>query len=418
MKQPILIAENVGLAIDNYTILQDINFTVNPGEFVGIIGPNGAGKSTLLKSLRGIHSTIGTIEIFGENLHTLSEKQIARKVAYMQQEINTGFGFSAKQVVLAGRYPYLEWWQNESEEDYAIAEKYMKFTGVSHLADKDINHMSGGEKQRVLLAKVLTQETDLIFLDEPTASLDLTYQEEIFRQCKELCRQGKTILIVVHDIRLAAKFCSRLILLNKGNVLADGLPEEVITTGNLHQAYQMNAAVFNNYVSGLLDIYTYHKEDRNDSKQRIHIISGGGIGSDLIRKLYEQHYKISTGVLSTGDGDAIVASAFNAKVIYKEAFAPIDESSSEENRMLIAHANFTVLCNIAYGINNLMNLKDAFIAKQLIVLEDTPIEERDYTNGEAKHLYDALIRQSQVQVMTTNEFMHLMEQKNGVFKSI
>ena len=233
---------------------------------------------------------------------------------------------------------------------------------------------------------------------------------------KELCRQGKTILIVVHDIRLAAKFCSRLILLNKGNVLADGLPEEVITTGNLHQAYQMNAAVFNNYVSGLLD--TYHKEDRSDSKQRIHIISGGGIASDLIRKLYEQHYKISTGVLSTGDGDAIVASAFKAKVIYKEAFAPIDESSSAENRMLIAHANFTVLCNIAYGINNLMNLKDAFIAKQLIVLEDTPIEERDYTNGEAKHLYDALIRQSQVQIMTTNEFMHLMEQKNGVFKSI
>ncbi len=410
MKEPILIAENLGLTIDEHPILQDINLTVDTGEFVGIIGPNGAGKSTLLKGLRGIHPATGSIEVFGEKLHVLSEKQIARKVAYMQQEINTGFGFTAKQVVLAGRYPYLEWWQNESENDDAIAEKYMKFTGVSHLANKDINHMSGGEKQRVLLAKVLTQETDLIFLDEPTASLDLTYQEEIFRQCKQLCQQGKTILIVVHDIRLAAKFCSRLILLHKGNVLADGLPEEVITGDNLHEAYQMHAAVFNNYVSGLLDIYTYHEKNENNRDKRIHIIAGGGIASDLIRKLYEQHYQISTGVLSTGDGDAIVASAFDAKVIYKDAFAPIDESSSEENRALIRQANFTVLCNVAYGINNLRNLKDSLMAKHLIVLQDTPIEERDYTNGEAKRLYDALIQQSQVKVMTTNEFMQLMEQ--------
>lgn len=415
MKEPILIAENLGLTIDEHPILQDINFTVDTGEFVGIIGPNGAGKSTLLKSLRGIHSATGNVEAFGNKLHHLSEKEIARKIAYMQQEINTGFGFSAKQVVLAGRYPYLEWWQNESEEDYAIAAKYMNFTGVVHLADKDLNHMSGGEKQRVLLAKVLTQETDLIFLDEPTASLDLTYQEEIFRQCKELCQQGKTILIVVHDIRLAAKFCSRLILLNKGKVLADGLPEEVITPDNLHQAYQMNAAVFNNYVSGLLDIYTYHEENRNDINKRIHIIAGGGIASDLIRKLYEQHYQISAGVLSTGDGDAIVASAFNAKVIYKDAFAPIDESSREENCMLIRHTNLTLLCNIAYGINNLMNLKDAFLAKELIVLEDTPIEERDYANGEAKRLYNALIQQSQVKVMTTNAFMKLLEQEKWSF---
>ena len=174
MEKPILTVENVGLAIDEHTILQDIDFAVGEGEFVGIIGPNGAGKSTLLKSLRGMNPATGTIKVFDKDLHRLSEKEIARNVAYMQQEMNTGFGFSAKQVVLAGRYPYLAWWQNESEDDVAIAEKYMNFTGVLHLADKDINRMSGGEKQRVLLAKVLTQETNLIFLDEPTASLDLT----------------------------------------------------------------------------------------------------------------------------------------------------------------------------------------------------------------------------------------------------
>ena len=411
MEKPILTVENVGLAIDEHTILQDIDFAVGEGEFVGIIGPNGAGKSTLLKSLRGMNPATGTIKVFDKDLHRLSEKEIARNVAYMQQEMNTGFGFSAKQVVLAGRYPYLAWWQNESEDDVAIAEKYMNFTGVLHLADKDINRMSGGEKQRVLLAKVLTQETNLIFLDEPTASLDLTYQEEIFRQCKELCHEGKTILIVVHDIRLAAKFCSRLILLNEGKILADGSPSDVITVKNLQQAYKMSAAVFHNDVSGLLDIYTYH-EGKTCSDIKVHLICGGGIAAPLIRMMYEHHYQISVGVLSSGDGDAIVAGAFDAEVIYKPPFAPIGEVCHKANCDLIEQADFTVLCNIPYGINNLVNLQAAVTARKLIVLEDTPIENRDYTEGKATRLYQALIQQSQVNVMTTEEFVKMMEHHN------
>ena len=167
-------------------VLKNISFNAKVGEFIGIIGPNGAGKSTLLKSIRGLTKiTTGEVRVASKLLTKLKEKEKAQVIAYMQQEVNKGFGISAKQMVLAGRYPYLNWWQHESQQDYEIAEKYMKFTGVWQLADKDINFMSGGERQRVLLAKVLAQETKLIFLDEPTASLDLTYQEEIFERMSE-----------------------------------------------------------------------------------------------------------------------------------------------------------------------------------------------------------------------------------------
>ena len=392
-------------------VLKNISFNAKVGEFIGIIGPNGAGKSTLLKSIRGLTKiTTGEVRVASKLLTKLKEKEKAQVIAYMQQEVNKGFGISAKQMVLAGRYPYLNWWQHESQQDYEIAEKYMKFTGVWQLADKDINFMSGGERQRVLLAKVLAQETKLIFLDEPTASLDLTYQEEIFEQCRNLCQQGKTILIVVHDIKLATKFCSRLILLNKGQIIADGKPKEVITAENLHKAYKMKAAVFKNHVSGLLDIYTYSSAKDCQKGKSVHVISGGGVADNIVRKLYEGNYKISMGVISQGDADAVVGEAFKAQIIKKDCFAQITSETSNKNIELIKAANFTVLCNIFYGNNNLANLKAAFQAKKLIVLEDQKIEERDHTDGKATLLYKQLLEMDKVVVMTTPEFIQCMEQ--------
>ena len=392
------------------SVLNDISFYAKRGEFIGIIGPNGAGKSTLLKSIRGLKKiTSGEVEVNNKRLLVMSEKERAKEIAYMQQEVNKGFGFTAKQIVLAGRYPYLNWWQHESKNDYDIAEKYMKFTGVEHLADKDINYMSGGERQRVLLAKVLAQETDLIFLDEPTASLDLTYQEEIFEQCRQLCQTGKTILIVVHDIKLATKFCSRLLLLKAGNIIADGKPKDVITAENLHRAYKMKAAVFKNHVSGLLDIYTYNNENDYNKTKSVHVISGGGVASNIIRKLYEKNYKITMGVISEGDADSVVGEAFKAEILKKNCFAEITKEKIKDNIDFIKNANFTVLCNIFYGNNNLANLKAVFHAKKLIVLEDNPIEERDFTDGKATLLYKQLLELDNVKVMTTENFISCME---------
>lgn len=404
--QQALAVGNLSVYNGPWPILQDIAFAVDQGEFVGVIGPNGAGKSTLLLGLRGLRPvSSGEIRVLGRPLESLGDRQLARTIAYMQQAVNIGFGFTAREVVLAGRYPYLSWWQNEREEDHRIVAKYMAFTGVEHLADRAVQRVSGGERQRILLAKALAQETPLVFLDEPTANLDLVYQEEIFRCCQAMCAQGKTALLVAHDIRLAARFCSRLILLAGGRIVADGAPPEVVTAENLEKAYGLHAAVFINQVTGNLDIHTYTAAGQTAGKQTVHVIGGGGSAGSVIRALHERGYRLSGGVFARGDTDAEAALAFGVDYVAGPAFAPIDGDLGRQNREKIACADWTVLGSLAYGAQNLDNLKAAFAARRLIVLEDTPIEERDFTQGEAGCLYRDLVRLPQAAVMTSAEFM-------------
>lgn len=405
VSQPALAAINVGVTTADKVILKDISFTAKQGEFIGIIGPNGAGKSTLLRGLRGIGAiTSGDVRLFGQSIYTMGDKQMARTIAYMQQEINVGFDFNALEVVLAGRYPYLNWWQNEQKEDYEIARKYMAFTGVEGLADKSVQQVSGGERQRILLAKVLTQETPLIFLDEPTASLDLLYQEEIFRHCQVMCQEGKTVLIIAHDIKLAAKFCTRLILLAGGTIIADGRPEEVITAPNLQKAYGLHSDVFINKVTGNLDIHTYEAARTATRQPTVHVIGGGGTAGNILRLLHERCYNLSGGVFQQGDTDADVGLAFGIQAIVDQPFCVIDKVKGRENREKILAADFTVLSNLYYGQQNLDNLEAAFVAKKLIVIEDTDIAERDFTGGQATERYHELLKMPQVTVMSSVQF--------------
>ncbi|MEN6413584.1 MAG: ABC transporter ATP-binding protein [Veillonellales bacterium] len=407
IQQESLAVEHVTIAIGEKTILEDVSFFAGAGEFIGIIGPNGAGKSTLLRGLRGMQPvTAGDIRVFQQPVGAFGDKQMARMIAYMQQEVNVGFGFTAMEVVLAGRYPYLKWWQNESKEDYRIAQRYMTFTGVEKLADQPVQQVSGGERQRILLAKVLAQETPLIFLDEPTASLDLVYQEEIFRYCQTMCEQGKTILIIAHDLKLAAKFCSRLILLAKGTVVADGVPPEVITVENLERAYGLHAAVFMNKITGNLDIHTYAAAGVSTLQKKVHIIGGGGASGDIIRVLHERGYQLSGGVFQQGDTDADVADAFELDSLTGPPFCGIDAALAKANREKIIAADWTVLGSLCFGEQNLDNLAAAFSAAKLIVIEDLPVEERDFTGGKAAQLYRDLVCQPQVTVMTTEEFLN------------
>jgi iron complex transport system ATP-binding protein len=413
-------AEGVTVELGGKTILKDCSFAVHAGEFIGIIGPNGAGKSTLMRGLRGLLPiAAGNINVFAHPIHAMGQKQAARLVAYMQQDVNVGFGYTALEVVLAGRYPYLDWWRNENEQDRAIARRYMKFTGVQDLENKPVNQVSGGERQRILLAKVLAQETPLIFLDEPTASLDLAYQEEIFRHCRTVCAQGKSVLLIAHDLKLAAKFCSRLLLVSGGKILADGAPEEVVTPNNLDRAYGLHSAVFHNRVTGNLDIHTFAGCDRRDEMARIHVIGGGGSIGPLLRTLFEQKYTVSAGVLQEGDTDAEVATAFDIPYVHGSAFSGISSEQADEHRRLVDAADWVILGNLYYGAQNLDNLKAAFLARRLIVVEDSPISERDCVDGEATRIYQELVKKKQVKVMKETMLIRKLEAGEfGVLKTL
>ena len=238
-------------------ILHDLNFSIQAGDFVGIIGKNGAGKSTLLKSMRGfLPLDKGEILLADRRVQDYSQRELARKIAYLQQQVELTFDYTVRDMVMAGRYPYKKWRQQQGDEDDRIIEACMKYTDVLDMAERPIRALSGGQRQRVLLAKVLAQQTPVLFLDEPAAGLDLFYQEQIFRFCRELSARGKTVVMVVHELNLADRYCSRLMLLKQGNVLADAAPQQVLTDELLSAGYGTAIHARRNLETGHADIYT------------------------------------------------------------------------------------------------------------------------------------------------------------------
>lgn len=237
--------QSLSVTLGENPILKDASFSIDSGEFVGIIGPNGSGKTTLLKTLRGLYPiSEGQVLWDGKSIASLSDKEIAHHVAYMQQSVNVSFDYEAIDIVMTARYPYLKWWQQEGPDDKAIVEKAMKEVGVYHLRNRSVQNLSGGERQRVFLAKALAQQTEVLLLDEPTAALDLVYADDIFYEGRRLCDEGKTILIVVHDLELAAKYCTKLVLVSDGHIIDVGTPREVLTAENLRAAFHLSAAVY------------------------------------------------------------------------------------------------------------------------------------------------------------------------------
>ncbi len=381
--------KNLNFRINNKDILKNVNLSIGAGEFVGLIGPNGAGKTTLLKCMNGINSAEGEITIKGRNIHGLADKKLAREISLMHQNTSIGFPFPAIDIVMNGRYPYLKRLQRESREDYNIAKQNMIYTDTDRFENSPVTQMSGGERQRVLFAKVLTQETDIILLDEPTASLDITYQEQIFKYSRDLSGGGKTVIAAIHDLKTAARYCTRLVLMNAGEIVADGSPEEVLTSDNLSGVYCVNALVYKNRITGLLDVYIHGDGNRNTS-MRLHVIGGGGSASGVLRQLYEHGYVATAGVFSHGDSDIGSAEVFGMKYLVEKPFSEISDQLYQENISNIKNSHITILCNMPFGVQNLRNLEAAKYSPKLVIIEDDAPETRDFTDGKATMLYNDL----------------------------
>ncbi len=246
---------NLDFDIDGFKILKDINLKIYRGEFVGIIGANGSGKTTLLKCINGINKTDKKIKIFNKYILDYDYKELARKISYMSQNTIMPFDFICKKIVEFGRYPYKKVFEYLTEDEIKLIEYYLKKTDSEKLSNKLINSISGGEKQRVLFAKLLVQETEIALLDEPTSALDIKYEEQLFKMICEEKRDNNIIVMSIHNIRNAIKYCSRLVLLKDGIILADGRPDEVITNENILDAYGIDVEVYYNTFSGQIDFY-------------------------------------------------------------------------------------------------------------------------------------------------------------------
>lgn len=386
---------NLVFSINETEILKDIDLDIEKGEFVGLIGPNGAGKTTLLKCLNGINRGKGQVTIKGNRLEAMGSKKVALEIALMHQNTNINFPFTALDIVLSGRYPHLGRAKVENSEDYTIARKYMEYTDTMQFEDRPITQISGGERQRVFFAKTLAQETDIILLDEPAASLDIAHEEQIFKYSLELCKAGKTVIAAVHDLKVAASYCSRLVLMKNGRILANGTPEEVLTTENLSKAYGVNALVYRNRITGNMD-YFIHGMEHETIGRKVHVIGGGGSASAVIRLLYENGCKVTAGVFAHGDSDLNCAEIFGIECLVCQPFSEISDECYEKNVEMIRKSDFTILCDMPFGIQNMKNLVSAKYANKLIIIEDSDPKGRDFTDGKALEMYIELKRNAVV----------------------
>lgn len=230
---------NLAVSLNEKSILKQINLKIRPGEFFGLIGPNGSGKTTLLKSIAKLISyQDGDIIIDEKNLTNYKNKMLAKKLSYVPQDTSIDFHFNVKDIVAMGCYAHGE---NKANEE--LIKKAMLATNTWQFRNKSILNLSGGQRQLVFIAKALTQDTPFILLDEPISALDIHYQMHILKLLKSLTRQGKTVIIVLHDLNLAARFCDQVTLLKNGQVEAMGSCEEVLNTEILKNAYQINALI-------------------------------------------------------------------------------------------------------------------------------------------------------------------------------
>lgn len=243
---------NLNFAYHSTPVLQNVSLSIGAGEFTGIIGPNGAGKSTLLKLIAGIFPPrSGQITLHQKPLAAYQRKELARLIGYIPQEFKTAFNFSAYEIVLMGRYPYLSPFSNETEYDKQVIRTAMEETEVWALRERPFSELSGGERQRVVLASALAQQPQILLLDEPTAALDLKHQVrfyEILSRRDEFSQtlqrqKGLTVVIVTHDINLAARFCRRLLVMKEGKIVADGHPGEILSRPLMEAVYETSLEI-------------------------------------------------------------------------------------------------------------------------------------------------------------------------------
>ncbi len=245
--------QNVTLGYGRKVVVKDITFQMKPGEMMGLVGPNGCGKSTIIRALsRVISPYSGRILLDGKNISTISRRDLSRLLGVVPQIPLLPSTFTAFEVVLMGRNPHLGLFQYEGPKDMAIAWRAMGKAQVKHLAERRIGELSGGEIQCVVIARVLAQETEVVLLDEPTANLDIGRQVEILDVIKGMCQEnGLTVIAALHDLNLAAQYCSRLVLINNGRIHAQGTPAEVINADNIREVYGAGSHVYSHPLSGL-----------------------------------------------------------------------------------------------------------------------------------------------------------------------
>ncbi len=404
----IIRVQGVSTHYNTTRVLDNICFEIQKADFVGIVGPNGSGKTTLLNNLgRLIPYQSGRIYLNDQNLKSYRHKEAARLMSAVTQDHPSDVDFRVWDVVMMGRTPHWGFFQRESIADRNLVIAALQMVGIEELAERKLSELSGGEQQRTFIAQAIAQEPDVMLLDEPTSHLDIHYQISIMDALQRLNEERQvTVVAVLHDLNLAAQYCSKIIMLKEGEIAGMGTPQEILQAELIESVYRCKVAVTTHPVTGTPYVVLYSRHYAANSTEepgvgvKVHIISGGGSGSSLMDVLTNRGFILSAGVLNVGDSDWEKGQDLAIQMVDEMPFSNISNDKKEENLALARKSDVVVVTATPFGPGNQPNAEILCqLAEEgipIILLDGDGIKDRDYTNGRVAAIYDALRKSSTV----------------------
>jgi iron complex transport system ATP-binding protein len=337
----------VSIAVDDLVVgygdgpvLEGISLRVEPGELVGLVGPNGAGKTTLVRTALGaLDPAGGSVRLAGVAVDSLSSREASRRVAAVPQQSGLTFNFTVREVVEMGRHPHAP--RLGSDPDPDAVDTAMRRTGVQDLAARDIDAISGGERQRVLLARALAQDTPALLVDEPTASLDVNHQVRTLELIAGLATDGRAILAAIHDLNLAARYCDRLVVLAGGTVEARGPPSAILEAETIEAAFDTPAVVTRDPITDA-PVVTALPGGEGGQSEAVHVVGTGPEAASVVARLRRAGYEVSAGVVPEGGRVAATAEALDVTVTTAPPLGEVSDSTWREARRQADRAAATV----------------------------------------------------------------------------
>ncbi|SMB91193.1 iron complex transport system ATP-binding protein [Thermanaeromonas toyohensis ToBE] len=347
----VLEAKELAIGYRDRKVVEGVNFKAFKGQFICLLGPNGSGKSTLLRCLAGLLAPQkGAVYLKGQSLYHFLAKDLAKHMAVVLTERVSVELLRVFDLVAMGRYPYTGIWGRLKEEDNKKVWEALNLVHAQDLAFRYFGELSDGEKQKVLLARALAQDPELIILDEPTTHLDVRHRLEVTSILRHLSgEKGITIIASLHDLDLALKTCELAILVKNGKILAWGPPEEILTENIIAELYDIKDACFNEYLGSL--------ELKARGHPEIYVFGGGGRAATLYRILAKRGFGILTGVIHENDIDYYIARAIGATIISERPFEEISLEAFKKASKLLERVSWVVDAGYPVGLLNRRNLE-------------------------------------------------------------
>ena len=399
--QPALAVRGVSVRLGSTLVLRDVSLSVAPGELLALAGPNGSGKTTLIRTILGLlPREAGEVWVSGSSSDALTITERAQRVAWMPQEELPGDNVSLLDYVLYGLHPHIPPFGGEGDAERQMARAALDEVGLGDRWEDGAWEVSGGERQRLRLARVLAQSTPAILLDEPTAHLDMAHQLDVLERVRRLCHsQGRAAIAALHDLNLAARFADRIAVLQHGRLVAEGSARTVLSPALLQEVWGVVADLREDPRTGVPYLIPRLPPEAPRLPPgvpglRVHVVAGGGSASPILRRLWERGFSVTCGIVALFDTDHTTAEEFGIPVATEVPFAPLSQESRDQERRLLAEADRIVVASFPIGPGNLANLEDLlpFAGRvPIFLMGGSNWTTRDFTGGAAAKLRDQLL---------------------------